>query len=104
MLDHVLGSGTIVIGSRMRPHNFYKVDGNSNVKISLEAMRDAVVLCVSGIGCPESLALILQQVGFQFCCRLLYRLCNFCAAIVLCPVCSGWLQRSYHNVGKSTVL
>ncbi|KAH8933798.1 hypothetical protein BDL97_18G048400 [Sphagnum fallax] len=24
MLDHVLGSGTIVIGSRMRPHNFYK--------------------------------------------------------------------------------
>ncbi|KAH8933790.1 hypothetical protein BDL97_18G048400 [Sphagnum fallax] len=63
MLDHVLGSGTIVIGSRMRPHNFYKVDGNSNLKISLEAMRDAVVLCVSGIGCPESLALILQQEG-----------------------------------------
>jgi hypothetical protein len=76
MLDHVLGSGTIVIGSRMRPHNFYKVDGNSNLKISLEAMQDAVVLCVSGIGCPESLALILQQVGIQFCCRLLYRLCR----------------------------
>lgn len=60
---------TIVWSSHMRPLCFYGVQRSSeesidaNVEVPLGVVQDAVVLCVSAIGCPESLSLVLKQVG-----------------------------------------
>ena len=69
VLHSFLEGCTIVWSSHMRPLCFYGVqrpneeDIDANVEVPLEVVQDAVVLCVSAIGCPESLALVLKQVG-----------------------------------------
>ena len=73
-LDSNLMKDSIVICSHMRPLCFYKIsrsrsgESDSLLEVPLKEVQDAVVLCVSAIGCPESLALCLMQVFLPHLC------------------------------------
>ena len=76
-LDSNLMEGSIVICSHMRPLCFYKISrsrsggSDSLLEVPLKEVQDAVVLCVSAIGCPESLALGLMQVFLHHVCLII---------------------------------
>ena len=76
-LDSNLMKCSIVICSHMRPLCFYKIsrsrsgESDSLLEVPLKEVQDAVVLCVSAIGCPESLALCLMQVFLPHLCLII---------------------------------
>ncbi|KAG0557850.1 hypothetical protein M758_11G157600 [Ceratodon purpureus] len=64
-LEPFLKKGSIVLSSHMRPLRFYRhtQPSNSLSETPLLKVKDAVILCVSAVGCPESLDLVLMQEG-----------------------------------------
>ncbi|XP_024403908.1 probable tetraacyldisaccharide 4'-kinase, mitochondrial isoform X2 [Physcomitrium patens] len=64
-IDPFLRKGSIVLSSHMRPLCIYRYTKSSYLpsELPLLEVKGAVTLCVSAVGCPESLDLILLQVG-----------------------------------------
>lgn len=65
ILEPFLQKGSIVLNSHMHPLCFYRYTqpSNSLSEFPLLRIKDAVILCVSAVGCPESLDLALIQEG-----------------------------------------
>lgn len=64
-LEPFLKKSSIVLCSHMRPLSFWSPTkpSNSLSELPLLIVKDAVILCVSAVGCPESLELVLLQEG-----------------------------------------
>lgn len=62
MLECVLEEEIPIFGSRMVPCYFFRLQFQPSM-IPLNIVHNMVVLCVSGIGCPESLSLAIQKLG-----------------------------------------
>lgn len=62
MLECVLEEEIPIFGSRMVPCYFFRLQCQASM-IPLNIVQNMVVLCVSGIGCPESLSLTMQELG-----------------------------------------
>eukprot|EP00249_Psilotum_nudum_P021853 c28282_g1_i3 orf=141-878(+) len=77
-LKLLLSPDTPVVCSQMVPHFFLRVSSIPlNLKeiisdwlpeqlVELEAIKDATVLCISGIGCPECFFLTIKQLGAAY--------------------------------------
>lgn len=66
-LEPFLKKNSIVLSSHMRPLRFcsHTKSSNSLPELPLLIVKDAVILCVSAVGCPESLDLVLLQVLYN---------------------------------------
>jgi tetraacyldisaccharide 4'-kinase len=64
-LEPFLTRSSIVLSSHMRPLSLRRHTNSSNEILVLPSVivKDAVILCVSAVGCPESLDLVLLQEG-----------------------------------------
>ncbi|CAM6129779.1 unnamed protein product [Calypogeia fissa] len=76
VLGQFMRPSSVVILSRMAPRRFFRlprsgmdalysqhIHKKSWPLVSLDVIKGAAVLCVSGVGCPESVSLALQQMG-----------------------------------------
>ena len=63
-LEPFLKKGSLVLSSYMRPLCFYRHSQPRNTpsEFPLLKVKGAVILCVSAVGCPQSLDLVLIQV------------------------------------------
>lgn len=59
MLECLLEEEIPIFGSKMVPCHFFRLQCGASV-IPLNVVHNMVVLCVSGIGCPESLSLAMN--------------------------------------------
>lgn len=62
MLECLLEEEIPIFGSKMVPCHFFRLQCEASV-IPLNVVHNMVVLCVSGIGCPESLSLAMKKLG-----------------------------------------
>lgn len=60
MLECLLEEEIPIFGSKMVPCHFFRLQCEASV-IPLNVVHNMVVLCVSGIGCPESLSLAMKK-------------------------------------------
>ena len=72
MLAGALCYNAAVCCSKMLPRMLFKIPSattasfSTELMVSLDVLKGAYVLCVSGIGCPKSLSFILEKVMFSF--------------------------------------
>ena len=71
MLTRVLCYNAAVCCSKMLPRALFKIPSaatasfSTELMVSLDVLKGAHVLCVSGIGCPKSVSFILEKVLFS---------------------------------------
>ncbi|KAH9306336.1 hypothetical protein KI387_010740, partial [Taxus chinensis] len=62
VLEDMLNRSILIFYSKLVPCYFFRMKCPLS-KVPLNTVHNMVVLCVSGIGCPESLSLAMQKLG-----------------------------------------